>query len=429
MLLTGLTIDCLEEILEYLELEDLLNTADSNKRLQHASKFVFIRKYGSHEFRINHPPFRVNKPSILRFDHYVSVHNLKFIFQLLRNFGILMSQINHHDRGVSLGMPPDSNYILDYINDFCGETLSYFQINMCERDVLNYFKNPFTEVKTVTIWAQYSEQKNRLIRLFPKMEKLTVRAFYNNRKCSEFVHSGCIAYHFPFLKYFKITTGTTSQLKKDNKCIEVFKDFLRLNPQIQHLHIECGNQVEVNILRVFEEREENPERLDLFEVDNFFNCFNGKKLFLKNVKHLSIESYCDNPFAEGIPILCNKLETFEIDLVGHFNEHIYDFCQNNSSIKRLNIGIYDRTDVNIFINFSKLAQSLPFLKEIINLKGKMSVVEVLHVLSLFKCLIYFRFISSDHFECKLLLSQLNNDWSMHITTKETINFITLKRSI
>ena len=51
MKLTGLNIDCLENILEYLELGDLLNAATSNKRLNQAANFIFDREHSKKMFR------------------------------------------------------------------------------------------------------------------------------------------------------------------------------------------------------------------------------------------------------------------------------------------------------------------------------------------------------------------------------------------
>lgn len=46
MKFTDLNIDCLEIVLEYLELIDLLNVADSTKRLNKVAELVFARKHG-----------------------------------------------------------------------------------------------------------------------------------------------------------------------------------------------------------------------------------------------------------------------------------------------------------------------------------------------------------------------------------------------
>lgn len=423
MLLTGLNIDCLEEIFEYLELGDLLNAADSNKRMLHASKFVYVRKYGSHRLHIGlFCKCYLSKKS----GETITVNNFKSILSLLRNFGPLISRISMDPFQITAA----DSHIHDYINYFCSKTLSYLRIRM-SKNVLDCFKNPFTSVKTVHLHMGIDLiQKKFLVRLFPKMQKLTLIV-------TRFTHIEYIGNYFPRLEYIKLDTNCSGDSMKDNECTEVIKDFLRLNPQLKHLFMCCGNQADYNILQVFEGREQNPERLELLDVDDFFNSFNGKKLHLTNLKHLSINSYCQYPFMEGIPILCNHLETFEIELENEFNEHIYDFCQNNSSIRKLKTGNYSEI-FEFDFDFSRLAQFLPLLEEFTNLCGKLSVDEALYVLSLFKLLKHFKFICSEHFECKQLQARLKNEWSMHFTTLKfpddtfitpfkIFNVITLKR--
>lgn len=52
MNLNDLNIICLETVLEYLDIANLLNAADSSKRLWHAARLVYERKYGEMEMNI-----------------------------------------------------------------------------------------------------------------------------------------------------------------------------------------------------------------------------------------------------------------------------------------------------------------------------------------------------------------------------------------
>lgn len=46
MNLSDLTIDCLEEVSEFLDIVDLLNAADTSPRLRQAASLVYVQKYG-----------------------------------------------------------------------------------------------------------------------------------------------------------------------------------------------------------------------------------------------------------------------------------------------------------------------------------------------------------------------------------------------
>ena len=230
MRLTDLDIDCIEEILEYLEFKDILSAADSNNRLRHASKFLFIRKHSNRIFRLysRHACIDLVKIGVYG---AMMVKNPKYIFQTLRIFGHLISSLDLFLECRAL--LPDYVNINRYINEFCTETLEYFKINIWAvdlEDALDCLESPFTRVKTVHIDVNLggSAQKNFLVRIFPKMEQLSLRT-----SCSKFIHNECIANHFPHLKIFKIMSRYPH--KEDYECSEVYRKFIRLNPQLQHL--------------------------------------------------------------------------------------------------------------------------------------------------------------------------------------------------
>lgn len=434
MLLTDLNIDCLESILDYLQLGDLLNVSDSNKRLNYASKFVFIRKYGNCAFQFGDFTSKSRQSHIHVYNNRsYNIHGLKTFLvysksslQLLRNFGPFIHQILLYDDKTN-----NLRFVyIDYINDFCSETLDILSVQLRGRDLLKCFKNPFTQVKTVYLFLfnDVSMQQNSLVRLFPKIQKLILWA-----ECSKFMHSGFLAYHFPHLEYFKRESYELFEYQKDNECVEIIKDFLRLNPQLKHFGMPCGaesTQADINILQMFGEREHQLERLELIDVDGFINQFNGEKLHLKNIKHLSISPFVTFHVIKIIPFSCNNLEIFEIDLFGGQSyEHIYEFLEKNPSIKKLKI-IDSRPEPEFLINISRLAQLLPLLEEFQTSDEFFAspIDETVHtILFLFKHLKFVRFGCYKQFDCKNLRSRLNKNWSMNFTSCiRSGTFITLK---
>lgn len=437
MLLTDLNIDCLESILEYLELTDLCNVADSNKRLNHASKFIFIRKYGSCEFRFSNASYQVPIRIKYEFDLHiykdiyikiptVTINDPKNTFQILRLFGKFIFRIDLCDSTRQNSFThPDHNLIrayIDYINEFCCESLNHLTIGMRNEDLLQYFRNVFTEVKCIYLKTEFSTQKNSLIKLFPNLQRLT---FYTYREGLEFIRSKCLLHHFPCLEFFKKYPFPTHKNTKDNECIEIMKGFLQLNPQLKYFFMPCRDKADINILRVFEERNQNVQCLDLFVRDKFFQDFNGEKLHLHSVKHLRIRNVYISPFTGGIGLQCKQLEKFVIRIDSEYSKEVYDFIEENPSIKTLHIDLEHSS-----INFSRVARSLPLLQEFEDFGETLSEHEVIHVLSLFKLLKLFRFKVSKNFDCKQLNSYLNIDWSIHNFTNNCGgNDIILKRNI
>ena len=432
MKLTNLNIDCLESILEYLELADLLNAADSNKRLCHASKFVYIKKYGSYRlyfvraFKSKQKSVRhTNSP-----DPYISImdennifcgYYLKCALQLLRNFGRFVYGIEfymifaEYDREAIL-------CIIDYLNYFCHETLEYVAMLMNDKDTWNCFNKPFTSVKSVYFHSSVSTQRNSLVQLFPRMEKLT----FSWADYEEIYES--IVNHFPYLEYVNISSQYPELLLNITKerCTKYFNEFLKLNPQLKCLSMECAKKTEVEIIHAFDRCGLNPKRLELLDVDQFFKYFDGKVIKLRSVEHLSIKKYFKEKNMCEIPFLCSKLISFEIELDEQSNEHIYKFYRNHSTIRKLTLGYSAINEFNI--NYARLAQFLPLLEELTSYVGKLSADEAYHVLTLFKSLKYFRFVGFETFDFKKLEFYLNTEWSIQFE-RDTNNCITLKRNI
>lgn len=428
MKLTDLNIDCLEAILNHLDLQNLLNVADSNKRLCHASKFVYIEKYGSCTviFPILYESQRSSiecHKLILVKGNMIHFRHLKYILQLLRIFGHLISRMHHH---LLLGFEPACifrkkiTYIMGYLNYFCHESLEYISIMVSVKDQLNFLKKPFTNLKTVKIIPFEFIQKDRLLRLFPKVEKL-IFSWGDYSKIGE-----SIANHFPYLESVEIACEFPcyDHTCRKYRCVKNFKAFLQLNPQLKHLYMQCGSKTEIEILQSFGERQQNIKSLKLLDDDQFFKYSNGKEINLKNVEHLSIKRYSREQTMCEIPILCDKLISFQIEIDEQSSEYIYKFYQNNSTIRKLTLGFSAVDDFNV--NYTQLVQLLPFLEELTSYYGKLSVDEVYHVLTLFKSLKYFNFFCIEKFNFKKLDSHLNDEWSIQF--KRNTNII-LKRKI
>lgn len=433
MKLIDLNIDCLEGILEYLKLEDLLNAADSNKRLCHASKFVFFGKYGSPKitfiraYKSRQECLKQYKLIEVQTKNNISLNDLKSIFQILRNFGHLISKINFDLLSSEISRQTRI-YIIDYVNYYCHESLNEIFIVMMNQDFLKCFKKPFIRVKTVTILSGFLMQKNSLVWSFPKMQNLEIMLE------SYATISESIVNHFPYLKHFKISEEKQSCLwerlgclmlpenYKEDERIESFKAFLKLNPQLEHLYMGIKMEADFKILQVFGEREQNPKSLVL-QLPKYPNV---TKIHLKNIENLSICRAEKERIIFEIPFLCDKLESFEIDLDGQSDEYIYQFCHDNPTIRKLKFG-HTPISRDFNINYLRLSQSLPFLEEMTVFYGKLSADEALHVLTQFKCLKYFCFCYLQDIDYQQLESRLH-DWKISINNSSPfLKYITLIR--
>lgn len=247
MKLTDLSIICLEEVLEFLGIVDLLNAADTHTRLRGAAKCVFMRKYGEMPLIIEQLPKQPD-PSMywqkmLRIEddfhsdmttHCYEIQRPKTAYQLLRCFGNLLPSINCF-YGSAFGIDEDLSELeyrfIHYVNEFCSETIGTLKFNFSNWNrSLENFKKPFKQVerlcitnKTRTFQSNTNPDKNCLVRLFPRMRSLLV-AFH----CSHFIHAGCIANHFPNLEELSVFV-----IDRCDTCKENYRDIIRLNPQLK----------------------------------------------------------------------------------------------------------------------------------------------------------------------------------------------------
>lgn len=122
MKLTGLNIDCLENILEYLDFGDILTAANSNNRLNKAANYIFVRKYCQKVIFDNivlipQDQFHINNEFIKFFDFKTSL-------QFIRCFGHLVFDIN-----LVQNEPKLDQHIIKYLNEFCFKSLIRISID------------------------------------------------------------------------------------------------------------------------------------------------------------------------------------------------------------------------------------------------------------------------------------------------------------
>lgn len=148
---------CLEHIFTYLDLEDLLNVADSNKYLKLATRTPFVRNYGGKSVHIDrwtkHPGVKIitktdeNKRKYYNIEKEITILDFKIIFQLLRLFGDMITDLSAFENVnvVYYNTPFVSidvyHHILWYIYSYCRESLKKFSFDApTEFNIMNEFK-------------------------------------------------------------------------------------------------------------------------------------------------------------------------------------------------------------------------------------------------------------------------------------------------
>ncbi|XP_055307078.1 uncharacterized protein LOC129571330 [Sitodiplosis mosellana] len=382
MNLTDLKIDCLEAILEFLGIVDLLNAADTSTRLRRAARLVFLRKYGEMPLIIEELPKQSDPLRYLclwaYFDPFhgdlttkcYKIERPKIAFQLLRCFGSLLPSINCFYDG-AVGFNEDLSeveyHFIDYINEFCSETIGTLKFNFSNWNrTLANFNKPFKQVerlcitnRTRTFNSNTNPDRNCLIRLFPRMRSLLI-AFM----CSPFIHAGCIANHFPNLEELSIYV---SERFPCDTCHENYRDVVRLNPQLKKIEFLTYNID-------FAEHLQNIEHLDINIQDRLNQNSTIDATHFKNVKHLTARSvmghwgFFNNYMEIVVKLTFDHLESFTLQVSMYEDtlivSQLKDFCEKNQSIKKLTLMIPpDAVEFVLRIN-SWLVDTLPLLQEL-----------------------------------------------------------------
>lgn len=261
--ITDLIDDCLELILKYLDLEDLVNVAKTNERMFGMACNVFSRNFVSSEQTLNKIPRSPNESRLGK--------------DALHIFGHLMTNIR---------VWPINKNLLNY----CYQKESENLIPFPNLKILSF------EVGTL------NENISQFRRWFPQLESLTMR--YVN-----VMDPKCIEVVMPRLRSLSISNNVSST-GMHNVCKYFSNDNVKmallLNPQLQHLSLcheyeNKGIQLNINLLKFINET--------LTELESF------------EMKIFSEESFCNEPLHKRVYFEYLKMATihvFKADVLERF---------------------------------------------------------------------------------------------------------------
>lgn len=180
--ITDLTIDCLEEIFEYLDLPDLLNIADSHKRLNKAAAFVYIRRHRKwvvFKFWPSPPDMVINKQFIL-------IKDIDTFHRFLRCFShsISVLEIINFKSNILCCYKGVCIQSFRYIVEYCAQFLVKLRIRGYCHNIFDIAHKPFTRLVSMSIEYCVLDLNQTLFRKwFPRLRRLNLR----NIKIIEYV--------------------------------------------------------------------------------------------------------------------------------------------------------------------------------------------------------------------------------------------------
>lgn len=413
--LTDLNFDCLESILEYLELIDLLNVADCNKRLQKAAELVYAYKYGDKTVLFsNRPTDRL----IRVVDKYIEITDLKVSLRFLRCVGCEISKIEIRKRGRWKKNIEDQYKLFKYINKYCAEHLEEMKLLKTKFVVdSNNFNQPFKSLVRLNIVDYDFSKKISVANFFPKLNYL----IYSNFKNASLFNINT--------DYFSaLTTLVIHQTHLNNSFRnENVLPFLELNPQLRTLAlVSAAPNLNTNLIRSAVHSLQN---ISILHID--MDAITGTKetdhfIYMKSMKifRINFENFNKLPVCY-LPFGFEHLEKFRVyfprsEFHSAFEEEFFNFIDKNSTIVHLQIG---GVDWPWMINWSRLATSLPLLRFIKLDDCWLTTDEAIELLTKFEFLSTFCFKLKDEYDRFRI--QLSEKW--HGKYKMDTKFIELKK--
>lgn len=407
MNITDLNVDCLEEIFERLNINDLLRVADTCSRFRKVTGLLFTGK-------------NVNGSVVIASDdiqfgwldnEYESeikgiLHSLRF----LRCFGHLIVKMS-----IEFDDQYHYNEIFRYVNEYCSENLIKLLVDGSKEILIENISKPFANVKLIS-FSQCTLGRNltNFNKWFPQMKYLKLE--HNNVQDQK-----CIEMSFPHLKHFSYCNMWISSAQGFDD--QNLKKFIRLNTQLR-----CLNLLEFNIklLRYISKYLHQLNELDIPWQDWMYDYRKITPIQFKSVKKFGITLDSDH----SIPLNSFAFDQLEgLEANGVTYNYLRDFMSKNSKITTLSVVDDSSNGSNISIK-----QILQITKALISLSSLtvhqrygFSIDEIVCLMTeLGQQLKHFTFNLKDAFEVNALEKRLGNKW--HFVCENGL-FVSYNRNI
>ncbi|XP_031626718.1 uncharacterized protein LOC116343000 [Contarinia nasturtii] len=310
-------------ILCHLNLEDLANISDTNKRLRNIAGSVFSRKHGNHLISFDAFHYVPYKPvdyvrRIYENRNLIYCENKLIVrisdaiiwFKLMRNFGESIKFICIHC-SVDTNIPIVLKNVFKYVCDYCADSLEALELHSFPFFTLN---KPL--IKLQEFIARTSFFDLEALELMPNLRSLNLS--YAPKSVEKY-----------FLKLERV-----SLIIESDEEVHSFISFLQMNRQIKYLHL-CMQISNYNDL-IYSSIDENLTQLKTFKLTV---CYRGKQNapeLIPTYRFKTIETFSYDGWSCG-----RIIESYEFDnlqkchLKMCVNMHWMNFILRNKKLKIL----------------------------------------------------------------------------------------------
>lgn len=405
MNISDLNIDCLEEIFEWLSLNDLLSVADTSIRFRRVSGLVLNRKYGEH-VSVHNANIQIG---LLNYFDEADIKGIRSSLRFLRCFGHLISELDiRFDNTVQ----SHCNALFHYMNKYCAQNLIRFSILGSQQITIDMISKPFPNVKNIIIsQCTLGRKLTNFNKWFPQMQHLELSD-------NIILDTKCIEKHFSHLKHFIYRNTWNTSLQRFNE--QNLKKFIYSNGQLRNFRLSHAN---MELVRYMSQYLHQLYDLHIPPQAGSINVNANERIQFKGVKRFDIPQL----FYRSFPL--NSFEFDQLDelkATGVIFNDLRDFVRKHSTITNLTIKNKDANGTKFTVeNMMEIAKALPSLSNLyVHHQTGLSFDEIIRFMAELKQLKDFAFTKNDTFEVSHLEKRLGNEWRVFMN----FGIVTLQRN-
>lgn len=421
--LTNINDNCLEHIFKYLDLQSLINIAETNKSLKPSADLAFKRNFGKMTLsRFSYDSIRrnwIDKISISIFfsEKMIQIYDFPTYLKCVRYFGHLFTKLI-----IDYDIGPCRAMVDQYFHDYCVDFVTEVEFNWMLKGEMKICQKPFVNVKTVQFSDFHLDHKmSNFNEMFPNMKRLEFT------RMNTIMVPKCIENHFPHLESLTII-GFDQHQDFEFFRLENLAEALRLNPTLRELRID-GDMLDEKFLESVSENLQLVNDLSIrCNQQKFFNVRDGEIRFA-NVNKLKLvidSTRTQQPPIPKIALTFDRLDELSVQLRNHqLNDNFLDFIRKHLTLTKLNVLSNGNSRFEPFASDEvkmRLAQSRSLTH--IDLDGCVFLAnEVFAFVTDCQTLQKFRFRALDRSDYTDLLTKLDEKWKASI---KNWNVVTLE---
>lgn len=404
--ITDLNDDCLDQIFKKLQLKDLLNVSDSNKRFKKPVGYAFASNYGDHEMDMRCFCHQNLKQLKINGNFSLQISGMLYCLKILRCFGHKISKLTICYGSINEDQEANVN---QYLNEYCADSLVSIRI---EGATIPNLIKPFCKIETIEFRFTHLDFKiTKFNKWFPNMRRLRFE-FVIDTKMED---RRCIEKHFPHLEEIEFY-GFSMEINFNETNIA---NALRLNPQLRKVMLpDCTVKFVQDVCQYLQ----SVEILSIWCHD--LSIHGHSIIHFKSVKKFEIFLFGN---VRKIPFSFDQLQELKIN--GYEPaEPVISFIVKNTLLTKLTIDKWFYPNLSEWEEDTvKLVRASPLLTEIEIIHPFLKLHDVFYIIESWKILrkIRFKYKSSKYQDLK---NRLNDGWRCSLDKIDS-DFVILERSI